>query len=82
MFYPQTLKENEVDMSGLDELTNRKKISIPKKAQQQTLSAVTTGKRSGLCQQKPKPTAKLDTWHMDHAGPLVQSKVHANVSGN
>lgn len=32
-----------------------------------------TGKRSGLCQQKIKPANKLDTWHIDHAGPLVKS---------
>lgn len=32
-----------------------------------------TGKRSGLCQQKTKPSNKLDTWHIDHAGPLVKS---------
>lgn len=32
-----------------------------------------TGKRSGLCQLKPKPIEKMDTWHIDHAGPLVRS---------
>lgn len=32
-----------------------------------------TGKRVGLCQQKEKPKTKLDTWHIDHAGPLIKS---------
>ncbi|KAL1489580.1 hypothetical protein ABEB36_013532 [Hypothenemus hampei] len=32
-----------------------------------------TGKRRGMCQQKQKPVQKLDTWHIDHAGPLVKS---------
>lgn len=32
-----------------------------------------TGKKRGLCQQIAKPSRKLDTWHIDHAGPLVRS---------
>lgn len=32
-----------------------------------------TGRRSGLWQQGEKATDILDTWHIDHAGPLVKS---------
>lgn len=32
-----------------------------------------TGKRNGLCQQQEKPMERMDTWHIDHAGPLVRS---------
>lgn len=32
-----------------------------------------TGKRNGLCQQLEKPMERMDTWHIDHAGPLVRS---------
>ncbi|KAG5865192.1 hypothetical protein JTB14_031899 [Gonioctena quinquepunctata] len=37
------------------------------------LGKSSTGKKRGLCQQKPEPTTKMDTWHIDHAGPLVMS---------
>lgn len=37
------------------------------------LGKSSTGKKRGLCQQQSKPTTKLDTWHIDHAGPLVKS---------
>lgn len=33
-----------------------------------------TGRRSGLWQHGEKPKDILDTWHIDHAGPLVKSK--------
>lgn len=32
-----------------------------------------TGRRQGLWQQGEKPDDILDTWHIDHAGPLVKS---------
>lgn len=32
-----------------------------------------TGKRNGLFQQQEKPMKRMDTWHIDHAGPLVRS---------
>lgn len=37
------------------------------------LGKSSSGKKRGLCQQKSKPSTKLDTWHIDHAGPLVKS---------
>lgn len=38
-----------------------------------TLGKSHTGPRRGFCQQGEKPDDILETWHIDHAGPLVKS---------
>lgn len=38
-----------------------------------------TGRRAGLWQHGEQPSDILETWHIDHAGPLVKSKGYTHI---